>query len=96
MKEPLEVLLEDSIEAATMHAQDSIQARLRGVSAMTSVEKTQPIVTDFGNFVAVEINTGDTVMISDDFSVSRLPVTVVTNGFVHELFDFPNGFAPFA
>lgn len=53
MKEPLEVLLEDSIEAATMHTQNSIQARLRGVSAMTSVEKTQPIVTDFGNFAAM-------------------------------------------
>ena len=96
VEEPLEILLKDCIEVATVNAQNSIQARLHSGRALTCVKQFDVVTADFSDSLTVEVHDGDTVNLCDDLGVVEPPVLAVGDGVIHEAFDFTNGFAPFA
>ena len=80
---PLIVLLKDTIsEGTTELVDDSIQARLGGVSLPTSIEDGNEVITNLCNQVAVQVYFGQCTF-GLNLSVSVAPVLVAFDGIIH-------------
>ena len=85
---PCEVFLKDTIsEGVAELVDDSIQARLGSIGLPTTVKDTHEVVTDFCNFVAMEMNSRDAIF-SGDSGVRVAPILVALDGSIHESLDF--------
>ena len=86
---PLIILLKNTISDCITEAVDEcVQARFSGVSLPTSVKDLKEVITNHSNFVAMKTNNRFAIFFTIvNRSVSRLPVLVVSNCFVHLLFD---------
>ena len=94
--EPLIVLLKYTFACNTMLSHDSIDARLSGVRLITTIVKTDVVISNLSNLVAVEIHSRlVSVSIIGDTSVVQLPVLVVRNGGIHESLDLTHDLAWF-
>ena len=83
---PVEVLLEDTLTRATVSAENSIQARLGGVGLPTSIHQHDEVITNLCNLVTMKEHMGDTI-VSDNHSVSRLPIGASSDSGIHLAFD---------
>ena len=85
---PLKVFLKNTVsEGVAEFVDDSIQARLCSVGLPTTVKDTHEVVTDFCNFVAMEMNSRDAIF-SGDSGVRVAPILVALDGSIHESLDF--------
>ena len=63
---PLKVFLKDTIsEGIAELVDDSIQARLGSIGLPTTVENANEVITDFCNFVAMEMNSRNAIYSGD-------------------------------
>lgn len=85
---PGEVFLKDTIsEGIAELVDDSIQARLGSIGLPTTVENANEVITDFCNFVAMEMNSRDAIF-GGDSGVRVAPILVALDGSIHESLDF--------
>ena len=86
--EPAEILLKDAIsEPIAEFIDQRIQSRFGGIGLPTTVKDLNESITNLCNLVAVEIHMRDTIVITNNTGVCRLPGLAVSNGIVHLLFD---------
>ena len=84
---PFEVLLVYTLTINCMFFENSIQARFSGIGLPTTIKDLNIIITNLCNLVAVQIHIGDTIIITNNTGVCRLPGLAVSDGIVHLLFD---------
>jgi hypothetical protein len=94
MEEPLEILLEDAIEATPESVKNSVQSGLYSVGLTTAIKQGDEVLTDFGNLVAVKVHTGQAFVHDGNLGVVTLPALAVTNSVDHLSFDFTHGCLP--
>jgi len=87
MNEPLKVALVDTLTVDCVRLKNSIQTGFGSARLITTIEDGHVIITNLSNLVAVQIHEGNTITVSVNLSVARLPVAGVTNGSVHLTFD---------
>lgn len=90
--EPSEVLLKHSFTVHGVLLADGVQAGLGSVGLPTTVEQNDAILIDLSDLIAVEVDVAETIRVSTDLSVARLPVTRLTDGGVHQGFDLTHWF----
>ena len=83
---PEEILLKDAFASDAKFGAKCIKARFCGVGLPTTVENCHAVVINHGNFVAVQIDSGNT-HVGDNLSISRTPVLVTVNSSNHLGFD---------
>jgi len=89
---PFEVLLIHTLTINCMFFENSIQTGFGGIGLPTSIKDLNIIITNLCNLVAVQIHMRDTIVITNNTGVCRLPGLVVRNGIVHLLFDLTHCF----
>lgn len=87
MNEPLKVALEDTLTVDCVGRKNSVQAGLCGGGLMPTVEDLHEIFTNLSNLVAVEINTGHAVAVTNNLSICEAEVLRVGDCSVHQTFD---------
>jgi hypothetical protein len=93
MEKPLKFFLKYAVKVISVHTQNSIQAGLRGGTAMTSIEELDIVISEFCDAIAMEIDNGDAITLDNDFSVAHSPILAVGDGFVHFALDDPHVFS---
>ena len=66
---------------------ECIQARFGRIGLPTAIKHLQVIITNLCNLVTVQIHMGDTIVITNNTGVCRLPGLAVSNCIIHLLFD---------
>jgi hypothetical protein len=90
VNEPLTFTLEDTLMRQSEGAENSIQARLRGGSLPTTVEKFDPSFTQTGDQIAMQKYISH-VSTCDDFSVSKFEIFACLDSSNHLTFDLTHG-----
>lgn len=96
VNEPIEVLLKYTFALDSVLRKNSIQSGFGGLSLITTVEDLNEVITNYGNFVTVQVYSRLVSFgVVSDSGVVTLPVQVVRNGVVHLPFDLTHGVVSF-
>ena len=83
-------LLKYTFAGDSVNLENSIQAGLGCVCLPAPIINANKVITDFGNFVAVQEHKAHTVDVRN-LSIARLPINLTGDGGVHLGFDLTHG-----
>ena len=85
--EPFPFVLKDTLTREAVGAHDSVESALSGDRLPPAIVQFHCTILNLSDQVTMQVDTGDTIMISDDLSVLQFPVTTLTDRLIHEAFD---------
>jgi hypothetical protein len=90
INEPSPLLLKYTFATKSMLRKNSIEARFGGVRLPTTIEKTNESITNLSDLVAMKIDKGNAVNVSD-FGVLQFPINTFGDCGIHQGFDLTHG-----